>query len=127
MWLKAQAASENAPPDPDFASRLHALARAAESQSEALARAGATSRMSWKPIQDGRDVTISHELRRDGNRPGPPSLWAEFDRCVQRLGLAMEGRDMTIIASRYHDLAVVLQSLTDALSDDAPAVRKQRG
>jgi excisionase family DNA binding protein len=126
-WRQAQAASENAPPDPDFPQRLHALARAAESQSESLARAGATARMSWKPIQDGRDVTISHELRRGGNRPGPPSLWAEFDRCVQRLGLAMEGRDMMVIATRYHDLAAVFQSLTGALSDNASAVRRQRG
>jgi excisionase family DNA binding protein len=126
-WLKAQAASEDAPPDRGFAHRLQALARAAESQSQALARAGVTSRMSWKPIDNGRDVTISHELRRDGNRPGPPSLWAEFDRCVQRLGLAMEGRDMMVIASRYHDLATVFQSLADALSDTASAARRQRG
>jgi excisionase family DNA binding protein len=126
-WRQAQAASEDAPPDPDFHHRLHALAQAAESQSESLARAGATSRMSWKPIENGRDVTISHELRRDGNRPGPAALWAEFDRCVQRLGLAMEGRDMTVIATRYHDLAAVFQSLADALSDNAPAVRRQRG
>ena len=60
-------------------------------------------------------MVISHELRPGGNRPGPPSVWAEFDRAVQRLGIAMEGGLMYNVAWQYRDLAAVMNEIADAL------------
>ena len=98
LWERAQDASENAPPDPDFPRRLRALADACERQAAALSRAGATEGFAWTPLADRRYMALSHELRPGGNRPGPPALWAEFDRAVQRLGIAMGGNLMYTVA-----------------------------
>jgi excisionase family DNA binding protein len=123
-WARAQSASQNAPPDAGFPRRLHALALAAEDQSRALAAAATNSRMRWAPTKAARGVSISHELRPGGNRPGPVALWAEFDRCVQRLEIAMESPDVAAIAARWHDLALVMHSIVDALEDDLGQTRQ---
>ena len=56
-------------------------------------------------------MIISHELRPGANRPGPPKLWQEFDRGVQRLGIAMEGWIMHAVALQYSDLATVMHAI----------------
>jgi hypothetical protein len=48
------------------------------------------SGFSWQPQTDQRDLFISYELRPGADRPGPPKLWEEFDRAVERLGIAAE-------------------------------------
>jgi hypothetical protein len=46
-------------------------------------------------------MTISAELRPGANRPGPSALWLQFDRAVNRVGVAMEGQIMYVVAFRY--------------------------
>jgi len=126
LWGQAREASENAPPDPGFPHRVRALAEACEQQGTALARAGWTEGFAWTPLPDRRYMALSHELRAGGNRPGPPALWAEFDRAVQRLGIAMEGSLMYAVAFQYRDLAAVMHNIADVLLGETPITREQR-
>ncbi len=124
LWQRSQEASENAPPDPGFPHRVRALAAACERQGAALARAGWTEGFAWTPLPDRRYMALSHELRPGGNRPGPPGLWAEFDRAVQRLGIAMEGNLMYTVAFAYRDLAAVMHKIADVLLGQTPKTRE---
>ena len=124
LWQRSQEASENAPPDPGFARRVRALAAACEQQGAALARAGWTEGFAWTPLPDRRYMALSHELRPGGNRPGPPGLWAGFDRAVQRLGIAMEGNLMYAVAFQYRDLAAVMHQIADVLLGETPNTRE---
>jgi excisionase family DNA binding protein len=126
VWQGAQAASENAPPDSGFASRLRALAEACERQAAWLLKAAQTQGFEWSPLPGRRRMALSHELRPGANRPGPPALWAEFDRAVQRLGVAMEGRLMYNVAWQYRDLAVVMHEIADLLRGESPDTRGQQ-
>jgi hypothetical protein len=85
----ARAASENAPPDPDFPHRVRVLAHGFMRQGEALSRAANTDGITWIPApRPARQRPISHELRPGGNRPGPPHLWEAFDRAVDEVAEA---------------------------------------
>ena len=68
-------------------------------------------------------MILSHELRPGANRPGPARLWAEFDRAVQRLGIAMEGNVMYVVAFRYSKLAAVMHEIADLLLGETPDTR----
>ncbi len=68
-------------------------------------------------------MILSHELRPGASRPGPPKLWQEFDRAVQRLGIAMEGWIMHAVALEYRDLAVVMHEIADLLLGETPETR----
>lgn len=127
VWEKARTASENAPPDPGFPHRLRALAEGCEQQARSLARAGWIEGFAWTPIPDGRQMIVSPELRPGANRPGPPELWEQFDRAVQRLGIAMEGQIMYVVASRYRDLAAIMHKIANLLLGERPDTRGQRG
>jgi hypothetical protein len=50
-------------------------------------------------------MTLSYELRPDGNRPGPREAWERFDRTVARLGSAMEGDLLSAVTGALRDLA----------------------
>ena len=115
VWEHAQAASENAPPDPGFPDRVRALAEACERQARSLAKAGWIQGFAWTPLPGRRHMILSHELRPGANRPGPARLWAEFDRAVQRLGIAMEGNVMYVVAFRYRELAAVMHEIADLM------------
>ena len=69
-------------------------------------------------------MALSHELRPGANRPGPANLWEEFDRAVQRLGIAMEGSVMYTVAWQYRDLAVVMHKIADLLLGESPDARE---
>ena len=120
-------ASDNAPPDPRFPHRIRALADACD-RTGGLAprRAAQTDGFEWTPIPDRRHMAISHELRPGGNRPGPPALWVEFDRAVQRLGIAMEGGLMYTVAWHYRDLAAVMHEIADALLGETLETARSR-
>jgi excisionase family DNA binding protein len=83
-WEGAQAASDNAPPDPGFPHRVRALAEACERQAKSLSDAARTEGFAWVPLPDRRHMILSHELRPGANRPGPANLWDEFDRAVRK-------------------------------------------
>ncbi|MGZ6588190.1 MAG: helix-turn-helix domain-containing protein [Solirubrobacteraceae bacterium] len=122
-WSGAQAASENAPPDPGFPHRVRALADACEQQASSLANAARTEGFAWTPLPGRRHMILSHELQAGANRPGTPELWEEFDRAVQRLGIAMEGSVMYVVAFQYRDLAAVMHKIADLLLGDTPETR----
>jgi hypothetical protein len=63
-------------------------------------------------------MTISAELRPGADRPGPSALWEQFDRAVNHLGAAMEGRIMYVVSFRYRDLAAVMHEIADALTGE---------
>lgn len=115
-WEHAQAASENVPPAPGFAERIRAMAAACEQQARSLAEAGQIKGFAWTPIPGARDMTISAELRPGANRPGPAALWEQFDRAVNDLGAAMEGRIMYVVSFRYRDLSFVMHEIADELT-----------
>lgn len=114
-WTRALDASEFAPPDPEFASRLREIADAAEQEAAALQYAHAAG-LGWNPIAGARTMRLSHETRPGGNRPGPPELWQEFDTAVQRLGIAMEGVALTAVARAFADLSEITREIADELS-----------
>ena len=118
-WRDAQTASENAPPDPGFPDRVRKLAQACDRQATWLLKAAQTQGFAWTPIPDRRRMALSHELRPGATRPGPPELWAEFDRAVQRLGIAMEGGLMYNVAWQYRDLATVMDEIANVLLSEA--------
>ena len=126
VWDGAQAASENAPPDPGFPHRVRALAYACERQAKSLSIAGRIQGFSWTPRPGQRHMIVSHELRPGANRPGPVGLWDEFDRAVQRLGIAMERNVMYVVAFQYRDLAVVMHKIADVLLGETPDTRERQ-
>lgn len=125
LWHAAHDASENAPPDPGFADRVRAFAVACEHEASSLGRAASTEGFGWTPMPDQRHMILSHELRPGANRPGPAHLWQAFDRAVQRLGLAMEGRIMHAVAIQYRELAEVMHEIADLLLGETPDTRGQ--
>ena len=125
LWDAAQAASDNPPPDPGFPHRLRALANAAERRARALGVAASVTGFSWQPQTDQRDLFISYELRPGADRPGPPKLWQEFDRAVERLGIAGEGWIMHAVALAYRDLAAIMHEIADLLLGETPETREQ--
>jgi excisionase family DNA binding protein len=122
-WEEAQSASENAPPDPGFPNRVRGLAEACDRQAHSLGRAARIQGFAWTPLPDHRHMILSHELRPGANRPGPAELWDEFDRAVQRLGIAMEGTVMYVVAFQYRDLAAIMHKIADVLLGETPAAR----
>lgn len=124
-WRSAQAASENAPPDPGFPNRLRALADAFEEQRFWLARGAATNGFEWKPIRSGGHMAISHELRPGANRPGRRHLWDQFDIAVERLGFTMKEGPLSSVAWVYGELAGLMNEIADELLGDTPETRGQ--
>jgi excisionase family DNA binding protein len=118
-WDAALDASDNAPPDPGFVSRLRAIAAATERQCDALSRARLIAGFRWRPIRDGQRLVLSHELRPGAHRPGPDHLWTSFDRTVERLGFAMEGTSINLVHIEYLELGKVLGSIVEALEGAA--------
>jgi excisionase family DNA binding protein len=119
VWEAAQFASANPPPDPGFGQRVRDLARACEQQAKALEAAAHVSGFVWNSEPNARDMVLSHELRPGANRPGPSGLWQEFDSAVRRLGRAMEGSFLSVVASAYAEVAVVMNQIADTLEQAA--------
>lgn len=114
-WLAALRQSQMAPPDAWFAGRLQLIAEAAACKAAALALFPADEVMRWEgePIVDA--LTLSYELRPGGNRPGPAKLWTEFDRRVDRLGIAMKDGAAGTIRGALEDLSIALHDIADSL------------
>jgi excisionase family DNA binding protein len=114
-WRGSQAASENAPPDPDFPHRLRALAEACEMQCYWLRRTSATTGFEWKPIGDGSNLQISHELREGAIRPGPRHLWDQFDFAVGVLGRALADGPLGSVVRAYDQLSGLMYAIANDL------------
>jgi excisionase family DNA binding protein len=119
-WRGSQAASENAPPDPGFPHRLLALAEACEMQRYWLSRTLGTTGFEWKPISDGSNFQISHELRQGAIRPGRRSLWNQFDFAVGALAHALEHGPLGSVVRAYGHLSGVMNEIAAELLEDEP-------
>jgi len=126
VWNKAQNASDNPPPDPGFASRVRALAKACDQQATCLKVAADVPGLVWTPEPDARDMVLSYELRPTATRPGPARLWQRFDAAVQLLGIAKEGPTMSLVAAGYAEVGRVMHEIADALDAQNSRVRRRK-
>jgi excisionase family DNA binding protein len=95
--------------EPDEVGRvLEGLKRADDawrgSQRYWLSRTSSTSGFEWKPISDGSNLQISHELREGAIRPGRPALWNQFDFAVGALSHALEHGPLASVVRPFQSL-----------------------
>jgi len=64
-----------APPDARFASRIRQIAQAAAWRAASLKQRTEDPDFAWEPVTGSAGMTLSYELRPDGNRPGPKDAW----------------------------------------------------
>ena len=109
-WEAALQASATALPNDGFARRVRELADASEQEAAAFRFADSLG-LGWRSRQNARMMQLSYELRRGGNRPGPPELWARFDAAVETLGTALEGVALSAIARAFAELSEIAREL----------------
>ena len=71
-------------------------------------------------------MQLSYELRRGGNRPGPPELWERFDAAVETLGSALEGVALSAIARAFAELSEIARELADEIELVYPQTAARR-
>ena len=121
-WGQAMTAHKLAPPDAEFASRLRALASAAEAERGACEEV-AQSGLLWRPIPGAQGAHPPYELRPGTGRRGPGGLWERFDAAVEDLNHAIAGTNPTVVARAFGELASVAGALADAVeAEDRQAV-----
>ena len=113
-WGQAMTAHKMAPPDAGFASRLRALAHAAETEREACDEA-AQAGLLWRPIPGAQGSQPPYELRPGTGRRGPAELWERFDAAVQALNHAITGTNVIVVARAFGELASAAGALADAV------------
>jgi hypothetical protein len=120
-WAQAMLTHKLAPPDSGFASRLRALAEAAETEQVACEHADAAG-LRWRPMLVSANSQPPYELRPGTGRRGPDELWGRFDRAVARLNVAISGPDAASVADAFGAVADVTHALADAVAaEDARA------
>ncbi len=120
----AVGASNNAPPDPGFPSRMRAVAAACLQRAEALDQADRIPGFRWTPVSAPDSVIPSHELRAGGNRPGAPSKWQTYDMAVERLSIAVEGNVISLVSHEFREIGWVLNEIADELESNANEPRR---
>lgn len=128
-WESELLHSEMAPPDAAFPDRIRRIAEAAARRAGALAAYADDPEFSWKPIPGSQGMTLSYELRPEGNRPGPKDAWDQFDHAVGRLGVATEGDSIEAVQNALEDLSLLMHELAETIEDYAgpyPWYSKQR-
>ena len=129
-WAGAMRAHVMAPPDLGFATRLAALADAAESEQVAWEHAHAAGLM-WRPVPGAEGAPPPYELRPGTGRRGPVPLWERFDERVAALNRAITGSSAATVADAFGDFADAARALADAVAGedvDAPrAAATRRG
>jgi hypothetical protein len=127
-WEQALNESSFAPPDFGFAARVRAVADASEQEAAAFRFADSLG-LGWRSRTGARNMNLSYELRRDGNRRGDPKLWERFDDAVATLGAALEGVALSAIARALAELADVTRELADEIErvDALPISRRRAG
>ena len=113
-----------------YPTRLRTLAEAAEHESRALTLADLAN-VKWNPRPGARKLRLAYEVEKESGRPGPRALWAEFDRAVKQLGLALEGESIKAIAAAFAQLAMSTGKVADACevaaaSEQEADARQQR-
>jgi hypothetical protein len=131
-WAEAMRAHKLAPPDPGFAQRLGALARAAADEQVAWEHAHAAGLL-WRPVPGAENAAPPYELRPDTGRRGPAELWARFDAAVAGLNEAITGSDAAKVADAFGEMSEAAGALADAVASEdstaerAPAAQATRG
>jgi hypothetical protein len=74
-----------------------------------------TTGFEWKPIGDGSNLRISHELREGAIRPGPQRLWDQFDFAVGSLGHALAHGPLGSVVRAYRQRHVPDRKRTSRL------------
>jgi hypothetical protein len=116
-WAEAMRAHKLAPPDPAFASRLSALARAAEREQVAWEHAHAAGLL-WRPIPDAENAEPPYELRPGTGRRGPAPLWTRFDAAVANLNRSIGGSSAAAVADAFGELAEATRALAEAVATE---------
>ncbi len=127
-WGEALAASEEAPPDHEFAQRVRSIANAAEQEAAALRYADRVG-LGHRPHPGARGMQLSHELRPGArSRRGPPELWDRLDAAVVQLGDALEGVALSAIARAFGELSEAARQLADEIErlDSSSAAARRR-
>jgi len=125
---EAIAASRYAPPSAGYVDRLRAVADGFERCASALRNAAAVVGMRWNaPASFGWD-SLPYELRPDGNRPGEPELWENFDAAVARLSIMFSGTDVRAVADSHAEVCETLLGVANRLAPmDADGVSGRVG
>ncbi len=109
-----------------YPDRLRTLADAAEEESRALTLADLAN-VRWKPRPGASKLRFPYEVQPASDRPGPPAIWAKFDRAVKQLGAALEGDSIKPIADAFAQLSALAGELADSLADEqVPSERRRQ-
>ncbi len=114
-WASAMRTHKLAPPDAGFASRLRALAQAAETEQVTWEHAHAAGLM-WRPVPGAENAQPPYELRPGTGRRGPEELWARFDAAVADLNKAITGSSAAVVADAFGEIAQSANALADAVA-----------
>lgn len=121
-WGIAVEQSRMAPPDARFSSRIRHIAEASARFASSLTQRAEDPSFAWRAAPGLAGMTLSHELRPGGNRPGPPDAWERFDRVVARLGMAMEGTSASAVATALADLSAAMNDVADAIDNQSSGI-----
>ncbi len=114
-WAQAMRAHKLAPPDADFAQRLHELALAAAAEQVAWEHAHAAGLL-WRPVPGAENAAPPYELRPGTGRRGPADLWERFDGAVAGLNLAITRSDAGRVADAFGEMAEASGALAREVS-----------
>ena len=115
-WAAAMRAHKLAPPDLDFAQRLHDLSQAAANEQIAWEYAHSVGLL-WRAVPDAENSSPPYELRPGTGRRGPVALWERFDAEVAGLNRAISGSDAAAVADAFGDFAEAAGALSDAVAE----------
>jgi hypothetical protein len=119
-WAEAMRAHKLAPPDSEFASRLRALAEAAETEQVAWEHAHDAGLL-WRPVPGAENAQPPYELRPGTGRRGPEAIWARFDAAVAALNRAITGSSAADVADAFGETAEAATALADAVAAEDAA------
>jgi hypothetical protein len=128
-WRAALELSAEAPPDLNLASRVRAIADAAEQQAAAFRHSDALS-LGWRAQSSAGGQYLSYELRAGAawrRERGSPELWERFDAAVEQLWAALEGVALSAIARAFAAVSDVTRQLADEIEAiDSDRLRRRQ-
>jgi len=127
-WEAALKLTADAPPDDALATRLYAIADAAEQEAAAFRHADALG-LGWRSQPNARGQYLSYELRAGAPwraERGSPELWERFDTAVEHLWEALEGVALSAIARAFATLSDITRRLAADVERIDSQARRQR-
>jgi hypothetical protein len=98
----------------DYATRLRALADAADLRSRALTLAHLAN-ITGKPRPGAGSLrSLAFELSAASKRPGPGALWRRFDQAVREIGETLESGEIQQTAQAFALLSTITRELAHA-------------